>query len=131
MSNRLVSLTACYLTNRATIAELRDRLTSVDALAKSVLGDRPEDPAAAALWDRLCAASGVWQIGARIEVEIKWQARLLQKIAATPARADDGIRGKLAVWRVLHDPDEADLLLDSIMEDCRQQRHPQRRRAAA
>jgi hypothetical protein len=92
------------------------------ALAMSVLAEHPDDPEAAALWDRLYANTPAFLFGRGIQYDERRLAELLDQIIAMPAKSEAGVRAKLSVWRTVLAPDDADRLLDSALADTRMRR---------
>jgi hypothetical protein len=119
---RLVKLCRQYLALLRILDDLRAKRDRAQALASAVLHDRPHDPDAAALWSRCWQTTPACLLARGVEDNERKRADLLAEIIATPARTEAGMRARMQVWRTVHDPDDADRLLDSAMADIRMRR---------
>lgn len=118
---RLLKTCRQYLLTLRHLQELRAAQIEAQAVADIVLRDRPDDPVAAALWAELWDTRAA-PLSRKIEYHTCQLAELLSRIIATPATTDDGVRARLEVWRTVHDADDADRLIDSVMADFRTRR---------
>jgi hypothetical protein len=119
---RLLRVCRQYLALLPHLARLREAHAAAETVAAAVLRDLPADPEAAALWRQCWYTTPASHLSRGVENNERRLAELLDEITSTPAKTEAGLRARLQVWRTVHAADTADLLLDSIMADCRSKR---------